>query len=249
MEIDWGHDFINPAPQLSFYPRTKYDLFNATHRDGYNPHYDGPPDEPGHNGVDLYAPRDSDALASHDGRVEWAGRKEGNTAAGIFVEVLERDGLNNGWWLTRYLHLDSVDVQPGDQVLQGTRIGGVGNTGANSPHIHFEIRWKPGDAPGYTPGSGVQWGIKIDPLSFGILGSIWPVYLRRGDRDPDSVPILASLLVALGYRKRCRATYAVYGRYMERQVKRFQEDQALTADGIVGPVTLDAMYAAIAATR
>jgi murein DD-endopeptidase MepM/ murein hydrolase activator NlpD len=39
---------------------------------------------------------------------------------------------------TRYLHLDSWAVKPGDQVDAGELIGLSGDTGANAPHLHAD---------------------------------------------------------------------------------------------------------------
>lgn len=49
--------------------------------------------------------------------------------------------LQHGRVQTRYYHLDAVDVEVGQCVKAGERIGAVGNTGVSTgPHLHFEVR-------------------------------------------------------------------------------------------------------------
>lgn len=45
----------------------------------------------------------------------------------------------NGWF-TRYVHLDGVTVEVGDQVEMGDVIGYGGKTGAMGDHLHFELK-------------------------------------------------------------------------------------------------------------
>jgi murein DD-endopeptidase MepM/ murein hydrolase activator NlpD len=43
-------------------------------------------------------------------------------------------------WFTRYAHLRSFSVSPGQWVEAGTKVGIVGHSGrASGPHLHFEI--------------------------------------------------------------------------------------------------------------
>jgi murein DD-endopeptidase MepM/ murein hydrolase activator NlpD len=86
-----------------------------------------------HAGLDLGAPRDSKVLATAPGRVVVAG------ASGPYGKMVEIDhGLGI---LTRYGHLDSIDVAVGDEVEFRRQLGMVGNTGrSTSRHLHYEIR-------------------------------------------------------------------------------------------------------------
>jgi len=86
-----------------------------------------------HVGLDLGAPTGTPVLASLDGtvlRTGWMG------AYGYAVYVGHADGFE-----TRYAHLSSIAVEPGQRVARGSAIGRVGSTGASTgPHLHFEIR-------------------------------------------------------------------------------------------------------------
>ena len=85
-----------------------------------------------HSGLDLGAPRDSKVLATAPGRVVLAG------PSGPYGKMIEIDhGLGI---LTRYGHLDAIDVAVGDEVEFRQELGLVGNTGrSTSRHLHYEI--------------------------------------------------------------------------------------------------------------
>jgi murein DD-endopeptidase MepM/ murein hydrolase activator NlpD len=86
-----------------------------------------------HAGLDLGAPRNSKVLATAPGRVVAAG------PLGPYGKMIEIDhGLGI---LTRYGHLDSIDVAVGDEVEFREELGVVGNTGrSTSRHLHYEIQ-------------------------------------------------------------------------------------------------------------
>lgn len=85
-----------------------------------------------HKGVDFALPVGTPVLAVGDGEVVMA--KNGG-AAGNYVAI--RHGRQ---YMTRYMHLKKVLVQPGEKVKRGDRIALSGNTGRSTgPHLHFEI--------------------------------------------------------------------------------------------------------------
>jgi murein DD-endopeptidase MepM/ murein hydrolase activator NlpD len=61
--------------------------------------------------------------------------------------------IDHGWGLlTGYAHLSTIEVQTGQQVLQGDQIGKVGNTGLSTgAHLHWEM-WVGGNSV-----DGLQW--------------------------------------------------------------------------------------------
>ncbi len=88
-----------------------------------------------HSGVDYAAPRGTPVSCVADGRVTFAGRKDGY---GKLVEVGHSNGLK-----TRYGHLSRFGkgIKTGVPVEQGQVIGRVGSTGLSTgPHLHYEVR-------------------------------------------------------------------------------------------------------------
>jgi len=86
-----------------------------------------------HLGVDYSAPTGTPVRSVGDGVVEFAGRQNGYGNVVQLRHANERSTL--------YAHLSRIDVQKGQRVEQGQRIGAVGATGwATGPHLHFEFR-------------------------------------------------------------------------------------------------------------
>lgn len=86
-----------------------------------------------HSGIDFKGAHGSAILAAAQGKVVFAGVKNGY---GKSVEVAHGNGL-----VTRYAHLSSIGVRAGQQVEKGERLGGMGSTGRSTgTHLHFEVR-------------------------------------------------------------------------------------------------------------
>lgn len=89
-----------------------------------------------HSGLDLTAAVGTPVLSVGEGKVAFAGEREGY---GKLVVVNHGSGKQ-----TRYAHLDSVGVKLGQPVRLGDVLGTVGTTGqpdTDQPHLHFEIRY------------------------------------------------------------------------------------------------------------
>jgi murein DD-endopeptidase MepM/ murein hydrolase activator NlpD len=85
-----------------------------------------------HNGVDLRAAYGTEVPTAAPGKVTFAGERGGY---GLLVVVEHPNGIE-----TRYAHLSSTAVQPGDSVASGQTIGRVGSSGRSTgPHLHFEV--------------------------------------------------------------------------------------------------------------
>lgn len=101
-----------------------------------------------HHGVDMVNPTGTPILAAADGTVIYAGSDSGvmygpqNSYYGNLVVIQHNFSSPDGQPVfTLYGHMDRVEVQTGQQVSQGDRIGVVGGTGvAFGPHLHFEVR-------------------------------------------------------------------------------------------------------------
>ena len=93
--------------------------------------FNGEPRLP-HSGLDVAVPRGTPIKASAQGRVLAVDDYffNGNT---VFID--HGNGL-----ISMYCHLDRIDVQAGDAVAQGQRIGLSGMTGrASGPHLHWSV--------------------------------------------------------------------------------------------------------------
>ncbi|WP_405514994.1 M23 family metallopeptidase [Spirosoma sp. KNUC1025] len=115
-----------------------------------------------HEGVDIFAPKGTPALASVDGIITGVG----SNSLGGNVAFLSDNDRNIRLY---YAHLDRWNVSNGQRVSVGDTVGFVGNTGnarTTGPHLHFGIY-------GFTDGA-------TDPLPFIRLG-----------RGPARQPLLA----------------------------------------------------------
>lgn len=85
-----------------------------------------------HEGLDFVAPVGTPVLVTAAGRVVLAAE---NGAYGKMVEVVHAEGF-----ATRFAHLHSIAVQPGQLLQAGERVGALGNTGRSTgPHLHYEV--------------------------------------------------------------------------------------------------------------
>ncbi|HJR64223.1 MAG TPA: M23 family metallopeptidase [Gemmatimonadaceae bacterium] len=101
-----------------------------------------------HQGIDIFAPRGTPALAVSTGFV----RRVGTNSLGGNVVWVWDESRGHSYY---YAHLDSQAVTFGERVRAGDTLGFVGNTGnarSTAPHLHFGI---------YAPGEG-----PVDPLPF-----------------------------------------------------------------------------------
>lgn len=85
-----------------------------------------------HRGLDFRGPMGAPIHAAADGTVTFVGNKSGY---GRVVEITHGDGM-----MTRYAHMSRFDSRVGQQVVAGTVIGRIGNSGRSTgPHLHFEV--------------------------------------------------------------------------------------------------------------
>lgn len=96
----------------------------------------------GHSGVDYALPIGSPVYAAQNGVVLLAHPDLFYTGQTILID--------HGYGLiSSYSHLNQLNVQTGDFVRRGQKIGEIGMTGrATGPHLHFVLIWK---------------GIRVDP--------------------------------------------------------------------------------------
>jgi murein DD-endopeptidase MepM/ murein hydrolase activator NlpD len=94
----------------------------------------GKPSRP-HYGIDVAAPIGTPVTAPADGVVRLAERDLFYSGGTIILD--HGHGLSS-----TFLHMARVEVQPGDQLRQGDRLGTIGATGrATSPHLDWRVNW------------------------------------------------------------------------------------------------------------
>jgi murein DD-endopeptidase MepM/ murein hydrolase activator NlpD len=104
-----------------------------------------------HQGVDISASRGTPIVASANGRVTYAARKNG---LGLTVEIDHGYGFK-----TVYGHASKILVRRGQTVERGDVIANVGSTGiSTSPHLHYEVH---------------VGGIAVNPMNY-VIGTVLP---------------------------------------------------------------------------
>lgn len=100
----------------------------------------------GNKGLDFAGEAGDLVLTAGDGKVVYAG--SGLRGFGELVIV-----KHNTTYLSTYAHNSKILVKEGQQVSRGQQIAEMGNTGADSVKLHFEIRkhGKPVDPALYLP--------------------------------------------------------------------------------------------------
>ena len=90
-----------------------------------------------HEGIDIFAKRHTPIVSVSDGKVTFAGEKEGSLGGTV---IWARDTLRD--LAMYYAHLQEVYVETGDYIRRGDTIGSNGNSGnavTTYPHLHFGI--------------------------------------------------------------------------------------------------------------
>jgi len=86
-----------------------------------------------HSGLDISNRSGTKIVATADGRMSYAARKE---YIGNRIVIDHGHGMN-----TLYGHLKKIMVKPGQKVKRGDVIGLLGNTGQSTgPHVHYEVQ-------------------------------------------------------------------------------------------------------------
>lgn len=170
-----------------------------------------------HTGVDISGNVGDPIESFRPGRVVAVVHNDPD--AGNFVWIDHGDGLQ-----TRYLHMDTINVQEGQQVTEHTKIGTMGRTG-NTPdnadtHLHFETRVN---------------GEPVDPRQY--LNFPPRDLLQNGDRGKD-VQDLQNALIRNGAKIEADGEF---GAGTKAAVEAFQARQGLKVDGMAGPETQKAL--------
>jgi murein DD-endopeptidase MepM/ murein hydrolase activator NlpD len=102
-----------------------------------------------HSGQDFAVPTGTPVKAVHGGTVVKAGPNGAGDGSSYGNAIVIKHA--NGTY-SQYAHLSKLNVQPGQKVQTGQKIGLSGSTGNSSgPHLHFEIRSTPDYGSGKEP--------------------------------------------------------------------------------------------------
>ena len=87
-----------------------------------------------HQGIDFTCPTGTPIQATAKGKVI----KLASSKSGYGKHIIIDHGYG---YKTLYAHMSAFDVDLGDEVVKGQKIGEVGNTGTSTaPHCHYEVR-------------------------------------------------------------------------------------------------------------
>lgn len=194
-----------------------------------------------HKGVDIEGKVGDPIESFRPGTV--VAVKPNNGAAGNMVTIDHGNGLTS-----TYMHLNTINVKPGQQVTENTVIGTMGRTG-NTPkqgdtHLHFEIR---------------ENGVAVDPMKYlkvpdqskapakPVTGAMADGLLKEGERGTE-VRHLQEQLNKLGVRDaqgHPLKTDGIFGKHTEEAVERLQRQRGIAVDGVVGKDTNREITAAL----
>jgi murein DD-endopeptidase MepM/ murein hydrolase activator NlpD len=88
-----------------------------------------------HYGIDIAVVRGTPVIATGAGRILEAKRSNLQAGYGNYIDVDHGQGF-----ITRYAHLEEINVRAGQQIDKGFIIGSVGSSGGSiAPHLHYEI--------------------------------------------------------------------------------------------------------------
>jgi murein DD-endopeptidase MepM/ murein hydrolase activator NlpD len=123
---------LNALPTLQPITNTNLDLLVSGFGIRINPFHKG---KYKHPGIDFAATRGTEVYATAPGKIIDINKSDLQAGYGNSIDVDHGHGF-----ITRYAHLEEINVRPGQQVTKGTKIGTVGNSGGSiAPHLHYEV--------------------------------------------------------------------------------------------------------------
>ncbi len=104
-----------------------------------------------HPGIDFAAHRGTKVFASASGKIVRINKSVLQAGYGNAIEIDHGQGF-----ITRYAHLEQINISQGQRVTKGMVIGTVGDSGgAIAPHLHYEV---------------IHQGETVDPVMYMIEG-------------------------------------------------------------------------------
>jgi len=123
---------LNALPTLQPIANPDLDLRVSGYGTRINPFHKG---KYMHPGIDFAASRGTKVFATSAGRIVDINRSDLQAGYGNSIDIDHGHGF-----VTRYAHLEEIQVKAGQKVTKGMVIGTVGNSGGSiAPHLHYEI--------------------------------------------------------------------------------------------------------------
>jgi murein DD-endopeptidase MepM/ murein hydrolase activator NlpD len=129
-----------------------------------------------HYGIDIAINYKSKVYSMESGKIVNVVKTSNKVGYGNFIDIEHENGL-----VTRYAHLDKINVKKGDEIKKGHEIALSGysiSKGKRSYHIHIEV---------------LKNGKAINPKDYMDL-KLYSFYQRRGNLE--SIPQLPSIMVS-----------------------------------------------------
>jgi len=161
-------EVLQSLPTIQPVDNTQIDLLVSGFGERINPFHKGMYNHPG---VDFAAPRGSAVFATAPGTVITVKKTSLEAGYGNYVVIDHGNG-----YVTRYAHLEGINVRRGQRVYKGKVIGSSGNSGGSvAPHLHYEV---------------IKDGVAVDPVNYlleGLTSSQYSAVLSHASAQNQSM--------------------------------------------------------------
>jgi len=125
-------EILQSIPSIQPVNNPQLDLLVSGFGERINPFHKGNYEHPG---VDFAAARGTEVFAAASGKVININGTTLQAGYGNYIDIDHGHGF-----VTRYAHLDEINVHRGQKVAKGITIGTIGSSGGSIiPHLHYEI--------------------------------------------------------------------------------------------------------------
>jgi murein DD-endopeptidase MepM/ murein hydrolase activator NlpD len=125
-------EILQSIPSLQPVNNPDLDLLVSGFGERINPFHKGNYQHPG---ADFAAARGTEVFAAASGKVIDVNRTSLQAGYGNYIDIDHGHGF-----VTRYAHLENINVRYGQKVAKGVTIGTIGNSGGSiMPHLHYEV--------------------------------------------------------------------------------------------------------------
>ena len=169
-------------------------------------------------------------------------RELGKVPTGAFLFILKHDGGE-----TAKYKPDGLGNASHIGICTGSRGEGAIHSSSSKGRV-CESKFKGKSISGGWNRVGLWDQVVYDYGDGGAPAPAWRPTIRRGSKGTE-VAYVQAILMDLGYDLQPYGADGDFGRKTEEAVKQFQRDHGLNPDGVVGPLTYDALEAAVPIVR